>query len=120
MNAKPESQQQLDEAYINWKNNPPKPKKAYTKKKSQAGKLALYRSEATGAGKIRRNQRNLIEKNQYSVVSPFMGCPIYQQLINQLTTKTQRKKPYAKKNRVATRFFLQQLNKFGLMVNKLG
>jgi len=32
MNAKPENQQQLDEAYKNWKENPPKPKKVYKKK----------------------------------------------------------------------------------------
>lgn len=32
MNARPESQQQLDEAYKNWKENPPKPKKIYKKK----------------------------------------------------------------------------------------
>jgi DNA topoisomerase-1 len=34
MNAKPENQQQLDEAYKNWKENPPKPKKVYAKKKT--------------------------------------------------------------------------------------
>jgi len=32
MNAKPETQEQLDAAYKNWKENPPKPKKVYTKK----------------------------------------------------------------------------------------
>jgi DNA topoisomerase-1 len=32
MNLKPESQAQLDEAYKNWKENPPKPKKIYKKK----------------------------------------------------------------------------------------
>lgn len=32
MNAKPENQAQLDEAYKNWKENPPKPKKVYKKK----------------------------------------------------------------------------------------
>jgi DNA topoisomerase-1 len=32
MNLKPENQQQLDEAYANWKTNPPKPKKIYKKK----------------------------------------------------------------------------------------
>jgi DNA topoisomerase I len=32
MNLKPESQAQLDEAYKNWKENPPKPKKSYRKK----------------------------------------------------------------------------------------
>jgi DNA topoisomerase-1 len=32
MNAKPESQQQLDEAYKNWLANPPKPKKVWKKK----------------------------------------------------------------------------------------
>lgn len=32
MNVKPESQQQLDEAYKNWKANPPKAKKVYKKK----------------------------------------------------------------------------------------
>jgi len=32
MNAKPENQQQLDEAYKNWIANPPKPKKVYKKK----------------------------------------------------------------------------------------
>lgn len=36
MNAKPESQQQLDEAYKNWKENPPKPKKSYAKKKTSS------------------------------------------------------------------------------------
>lgn len=35
MNTKPESQQQLDEAYKNWKENPPKPKKLYKKKKTE-------------------------------------------------------------------------------------
>jgi len=34
MNLKPENQQQLDEAYKSWKENPPKPKKVYTKKKT--------------------------------------------------------------------------------------
>jgi DNA topoisomerase-1 len=34
MNLKPESQQQLEEAYKNWKENPPKPKKSYAKKKT--------------------------------------------------------------------------------------
>ena len=32
MNAKPESQEQLEEAYKNWLANPPKPKKVYKKK----------------------------------------------------------------------------------------
>jgi len=32
MNAKPENQQQLDEALIHWKENPPKPRKVYKKK----------------------------------------------------------------------------------------
>ncbi len=32
MNAKPENQQQLDDGYKNWKENPPKPKKTYPKK----------------------------------------------------------------------------------------
>jgi DNA topoisomerase-1 len=32
MNTKPENQQQLDEAYKNWKANPPKPKKSFKKK----------------------------------------------------------------------------------------
>jgi DNA topoisomerase-1 len=36
MNAKPENQQQLDEAYKNWLANPPKPKKVYAKKKTFA------------------------------------------------------------------------------------
>jgi len=35
MNVKPESQAQLDEAYKNWKENPPKPKKVYKKKTSE-------------------------------------------------------------------------------------
>ncbi len=35
MNLKPESQQQLDEAYKNWLTNPPKPKKSYAKKKKE-------------------------------------------------------------------------------------
>ena len=34
MNARPESQQQLEEAYKNWKENPPKPKKKFAKKKT--------------------------------------------------------------------------------------
>ncbi len=34
MNIKPESQAQLDEAYKNWKENPPKPKKKFGKKKT--------------------------------------------------------------------------------------
>jgi DNA topoisomerase-1 len=34
MNTKPESQEQLDEAYKNWKENPPKPKKVWKKKKT--------------------------------------------------------------------------------------
>ena len=33
MNVKPESQEQLDAAYEEWKANPPKPKKIYSKKK---------------------------------------------------------------------------------------
>jgi DNA topoisomerase-1 len=33
MNTKPENQQQLDEAYQNWKANPPKPRKPFPKKK---------------------------------------------------------------------------------------
>jgi DNA topoisomerase-1 len=32
MNIKPENQAQLDEAFVNWKANPPKPKKVYKKK----------------------------------------------------------------------------------------
>ncbi|MDR3642287.1 MAG: type I DNA topoisomerase [Candidatus Doudnabacteria bacterium] len=35
MNVKPESQQHLDEAYKNWKENPPKPKKIWKKKKTE-------------------------------------------------------------------------------------
>ena len=34
MNVKPETQEQLNEAYKNWKENPPKPKKTFTKKKA--------------------------------------------------------------------------------------
>ena len=34
MNVKPETQQQIDEAYGNWKANPPKPRKTYGKKKT--------------------------------------------------------------------------------------
>jgi len=34
MNVKPENQQQLDEAYKNWKENPPKPKKVFPRKKA--------------------------------------------------------------------------------------
>jgi len=34
MNVKPESQAQLDDAYKNWKENPPKPKKVWKKKKT--------------------------------------------------------------------------------------
>jgi DNA topoisomerase-1 len=35
MNVKPESQIQLDEAFINWKANPPKPKKKFERKKTE-------------------------------------------------------------------------------------
>ncbi len=35
MNTKPENQTQLDEAYKHWKENPPKPKKVYSKKKTE-------------------------------------------------------------------------------------
>ncbi len=34
MNAKPETQEQVDEAYKNWKENPPKPRKPYKKKET--------------------------------------------------------------------------------------
>ncbi|MBI5530413.1 MAG: type I DNA topoisomerase [Candidatus Doudnabacteria bacterium] len=34
MNVKPENQEQLNEAYKNWKENPPKPKKVWKKKKT--------------------------------------------------------------------------------------
>jgi len=36
MNARPENQQQLDEAYKNWLANPPKPKKVYAKKSAKS------------------------------------------------------------------------------------
>jgi ssDNA-binding Zn-finger/Zn-ribbon topoisomerase 1 len=35
MNLKPENQEQLEKAFQDWKENPPKPKKVYKKKTSE-------------------------------------------------------------------------------------
>ncbi len=46
MNAKPENQQQLDEAYKNWKENPPKPKKVWKKSRgAESGSAGKKTSE---------------------------------------------------------------------------
>jgi ssDNA-binding Zn-finger/Zn-ribbon topoisomerase 1 len=45
MNAKPESQQQLDEAYKNWKENPPKPKKVWKSRGAGSGFAGKKTSE---------------------------------------------------------------------------